>query len=79
MGAQERARIAALGGRVEMRGCWRVMIAPPAGPARGLAVSRAIGDIDWKVSMWGEIDREREREGDIDWMALRTRIAATAV
>jgi len=45
---KERARIEALGGRVEMRGCWRVMIAPPTGPARGLAVSRAVGDIDWK-------------------------------
>ena len=32
-----------------MRGCWRVMIGSGPGPARGLAVSRAIGDRDWKV------------------------------
>mmetsp|Transcript_20326 Transcript_20326/g.31754 ORF Transcript_20326/g.31754 Transcript_20326/m.31754 type:complete len:386 (+) Transcript_20326:123-1280(+) len=46
---REKERIEGLDGRVEWRGCWRVM--GSAGPAafRGLAVSRAFGDVDWKV------------------------------
>lgn len=45
----ERARIEALDGRVEWRGCWRVMGGNGAAAFRGLAISRAFGDIDWKV------------------------------
>ena len=45
----ERARIEALGGRVEWRGCWWVLGSSGAAAYRGLAVSRAFGDIAWKV------------------------------
>ena len=31
------------------RGCWRVIGTVGAAAFRGLAVSRALGDVDWKV------------------------------
>jgi serine/threonine protein phosphatase PrpC len=46
----ERARVEAAGGRVEHLGCWRV-VSIPADPARlpaGLAISRSLGDLDFK-------------------------------
>ena len=46
----ERARVLAAGGRVEHLGCWRV-VAIPADPRRlpaGLAISRSLGDLDFK-------------------------------
>jgi len=45
----ERERIEALDGKVEFRGCWRVMGSAGGAAYRGLAVSRAFGDVDWKV------------------------------
>eukprot|EP00287_Rhodomonas_sp_CCMP768_P028518 CAMPEP_0202854512 /NCGR_PEP_ID=MMETSP1389-20130828/91040_1 /ASSEMBLY_ACC=CAM_ASM_000865 /TAXON_ID=302021 /ORGANISM="Rhodomonas sp., Strain CCMP768" /LENGTH=466 /DNA_ID=CAMNT_0049533105 /DNA_START=63 /DNA_END=1464 /DNA_ORIENTATION=+ len=45
----ERERIEALDGKVECRGCWRVMGSAGGAAYRGLAVSRAFGDVDWKV------------------------------
>lgn len=45
----ERERIEALDGKVEWRGCWRVMGSTGSAAYRGLAVSRALGDVDWKV------------------------------
>jgi len=44
----ERVRIEGANGKVEWRGCWRVMTNNGGNP-RGLAVSRAFGDMDWKV------------------------------
>uniref|UniRef100_A0A7S0TR29 PPM-type phosphatase domain-containing protein n=1 Tax=Hemiselmis andersenii TaxID=464988 RepID=A0A7S0TR29_HEMAN len=44
----ERMRIENANGKVEWRGCWRVMTSNGGNP-RGLAVSRAFGDMDWKV------------------------------
>ena len=46
----ERARVLAAGGRVEHLGCWRV-VSIPADPRRlpaGLAISRSLGDLDFK-------------------------------
>jgi len=44
----EKSRIENASGKVEWRGCWRVMTNNGGAP-RGLAVSRAFGDMDWKV------------------------------
>ncbi|MEW5306475.1 MAG: hypothetical protein WDW36_008937 [Sanguina aurantia] len=45
----ERARVAAVGGRVEFQRCWRVISEARGGrPGSGLAVSRSFGDIDFK-------------------------------
>jgi len=46
----EKQRIEAANGKVEWRGCWRVLTNGGVN-ARGLAVSRAFGDLDWKVSV----------------------------
>ncbi|EKX47810.1 hypothetical protein GUITHDRAFT_69206 [Guillardia theta CCMP2712] len=45
----EKARIESLDGRVEWRGCWRVIGGSGIAAFRGLAVSRALGDVPWKV------------------------------
>ena len=46
----ERARVLAAGGRVEWQGCWRVVAESPlpGRPAAGLAVSRSLGDAQFK-------------------------------
>ena len=45
----ERARVLAAGGAVEWQGCWRVVCGARAGrPAAALAVSRSLGDLDFK-------------------------------
>lgn len=46
----ERARVLAAGGRVEWQGCWRVVAESPlpGRPAGGLAVSRSLGDAQFK-------------------------------
>lgn len=49
---RERARVLAAGGRVEHQGCWRVVTGwSPCGtrPPAGLAVSRSLGDQDFKA------------------------------
>jgi len=49
---RERARVLAAGGRVEFSGCWRVITGwSPCGtrPPAGLAVSRSLGDLDFKA------------------------------
>ena len=44
-----RARVTRQGGVVDFAACWRVICPPRLGrPATGLAVSRALGDIDFK-------------------------------
>lgn len=46
---RERKRVESNGGIVDFAHCWRVIIGPKDGrPASGLAVSRSIGDIDFK-------------------------------
>ena len=45
----EKQRVEAAGGRVEMQRCWRVICPAANGrPASGLAVSRSLGDLDFK-------------------------------
>lgn len=45
----ERSRIEARGGRIEFQRCWRVVVEPRDGRlGSGLAVSRALGDLDFK-------------------------------
>ena len=45
----EKQRVEANGGRVEMQRCWRVICPAANGrPASGLAVSRSLGDLDFK-------------------------------
>ncbi|GAX77731.1 hypothetical protein CEUSTIGMA_g5174.t1 [Chlamydomonas eustigma] len=45
----ERSRVLAAGGRVEFQRCWRVVVEPRDGrPGSGLAVSRSLGDLDFK-------------------------------
>ena len=47
--ATERRRITAVGGKIEFCGCWRVVADHPIKPVRAaLAVSRSLGDIDFK-------------------------------
>uniref|UniRef100_A0A6T5SZ91 PPM-type phosphatase domain-containing protein n=1 Tax=Ostreococcus mediterraneus TaxID=1486918 RepID=A0A6T5SZ91_9CHLO len=47
--ATERRRITAVGGKIEFCGCWRVVADHPFKPVRAaLAVSRSLGDIDFK-------------------------------
>jgi serine/threonine protein phosphatase PrpC len=47
--ASERRRITEIGGRIEFCGCWRVVADHPTKPLRAaLAVSRSLGDIDFK-------------------------------
>ena len=47
--AVERRRITAVGGKIEFCGCWRVIADHPYKPVRAaLAVSRSLGDIDFK-------------------------------
>lgn len=46
---QERLRIQAAGGRVDFSNCWRVIWQPRNGrPGSGLAVSRSLGDLNFK-------------------------------
>ena len=46
---RERARVAGVGGRIEYAGCWRIVTEPPGGRIRAaLAVSRSLGDMDFK-------------------------------
>ncbi|KAI8463922.1 MAG: phosphatase 2C-like domain-containing protein [Monoraphidium minutum] len=46
---RERARIEDAGGRVDFQRCWRVVVEPRDGrPGSGLAVSRSLGDLDFK-------------------------------
>ncbi|CAL5221222.1 g3373 [Coccomyxa viridis] len=44
---RERARVEGSGGRVEMQRCWRI-ISTARGTNTGLAVSRSLGDLDFK-------------------------------
>lgn len=44
---REKARVEASGGRVEMQRCWRI-ISTARGTNTGLAVSRSLGDLDFK-------------------------------
>lgn len=45
----ERARVEAAGGRVDFQRCWRVIVEPREGRlGSGLAVSRSLGDLDFK-------------------------------
>ena len=44
---RERARVEGCGGRVEMQRCWRI-ISTARGTNTGLAVSRSLGDLDFK-------------------------------
>ncbi len=45
----EKARVLKAGGRVEFQRCWRVVVEPKDGrPGSGLAVSRSLGDLDFK-------------------------------
>jgi len=44
----ERARVEALGGSIEHNGCWRVVARPVNGLQKALAVSRSLGDRDFK-------------------------------
>jgi serine/threonine protein phosphatase PrpC len=47
--ATERQRVTSVGGRIEFCGCWRVIAEHPTKPVRAaLAVSRSLGDIDFK-------------------------------
>ncbi len=47
--SNERRRITAVGGKIEFCGCWRVIADHPYKPVRAaLAVSRSLGDIDFK-------------------------------
>ena len=47
--SNERRRITAVGGKIEFCGCWRVIADHPYKPMRAaLAVSRSLGDIDFK-------------------------------
>ncbi|KAK9851327.1 hypothetical protein WJX84_001751 [Apatococcus fuscideae] len=67
---QERQRIHAAGGRVEMQGVWRVISGGgPDRPRSGLAVSRGFGDIDHKepkrlVSCDPDVSRRKLLPGD---------------
>lgn len=46
---RERQRVESNGGVVDFAHCWRVIIGPKDGrPASGLAVSRSLGDLDFK-------------------------------
>ena len=52
---RERARVERCGGRVEMQRCWRI-ITTARGTNTGLAVSRSLGDLDFKEpSMCGSV------------------------
>ncbi|KXZ41809.1 hypothetical protein GPECTOR_276g723 [Gonium pectorale] len=45
----ERSRVEAAGGRVDFQRCWRVIVEPREGRlGSGLAVSRSLGDLDFK-------------------------------
>ncbi|GIL65773.1 hypothetical protein Vafri_19462 [Volvox africanus] len=45
----EKARVEAAGGRVDFQRCWRVIVEPREGRlGSGLAVSRSLGDLDFK-------------------------------
>ncbi|KAL6761608.1 phosphatase 2C-like domain-containing protein, partial [Haematococcus lacustris] len=66
----ERSRIESVGGRVEWQRCWRVVVEPGDGrPGSGLAVSRSLGDYDFKeprklVDATPEVVRTRLMPGD---------------
>ena len=50
----EKARVERAGGKVQMQGCWRVIIEPRFGrPGSGLACSRALGDYEFKQGLEG--------------------------
>jgi len=64
---QERQRIEDAGGRVDFQRCWRVVVEPRDGrPGSGLAVSRSLGDLDFK-----EPARFVECEPDVTRLALQ--------
>lgn len=64
---RERSRIEHAGGRVDFQRCWRVVVEPRDGrPGSGLAVSRSLGDLDFK-----EPARFVESEPDVLRLPLR--------
>lgn len=74
----ERRRITAIGGRIEFCGCWRVIADHPYKPVRAaLAVSRSLGDIDFKrpndTGVTAEPDIQRfELDENINFIILAT-------
>ncbi|WIA44540.1 hypothetical protein OEZ86_007274 [Tetradesmus obliquus] len=65
----ERSRIEEAGGRVDFQRCWRVVVEPRDGrPGSGLAVSRSLGDLDFK-----EPYRYVECEPDVTRLPLQPR------
>lgn len=74
----ERRRITAIGGRIEFCGCWRVIADHPYKPVRAaLAVSRSLGDIDFKrptdTGVTAEPDINRfELDENINFVILAT-------
>eukprot|EP00879_Flechtneria_rotunda_P000997 GHRR01001131.1.p1 GENE.GHRR01001131.1~~GHRR01001131.1.p1 ORF type:complete len:866 (+),score=406.00 GHRR01001131.1:371-2968(+) len=63
----ERSRIEGAGGRVDFQRCWRVVVEPRDGrPGSGLAVSRSLGDLDFK-----EPQRFVECDPDITRLVLQ--------
>jgi len=67
----ERQRVTSVGGRIEFCGCWRVIAEHPTKPVRAaLAVSRSLGDIDFKRPT----DKGVTAEPDVNRFDLDTNI-----
>ena len=74
----ERRRVTEIGGRIEFCGCWRVIADHPFKPVRAaLAVSRSLGDIDFKrpkdTGVTAEPDVQRyELNKNVNFVILAT-------